>query len=1050
MNISDNHKRIANQITPDNICILYMEDETSLALLFKRKLEQIGYNVDLAYDGEQGLAMYDPDIHNVVVVDYKMPIYNGLDVIRLLKARGPLPVTIMLTGTEDQRTTVSAIKLGADDYIIKDINRNYLERLPIVIERIIEARQQVDDVLDTISFDRNASDREHRVLAETLRWAGAVVLSSTISYDEILDRILEQANRVTAHDASSIFLLQEDKVRVSRWSGYARFGTERAITSAQFLVSSVPTFQQAKETGFPAVVSATRSKDAWIEKSGQPWIKSYITIPIYRTTSEAQPTFERSESIIGFLNVDSSEPGFFNQIDAERLQAFIGQAAMALGNAELYNQARREITHRMRALKRERNFVSAILDTAGALVMMLNAQGRIIRFNRACEQTSGYSVDEVRGKFLWDYLLHPADVGTFKSSVRRLIKSQGSDEFETEWRTKSGDKHVIAWSNTTLTNSKGKGTYIICIGIDITDRKEIEEALRKSEERYELAVLSANDGLWDWDLNDNKIYYSPRWKELLGYKDQYQLIGDSPIEWFGRIHPEDFEIFKTDLLKHFQNPKKNAFKSQYRILHYDGEYRWFDSQGLAATDSEGVPYRMAGSQTDVTHRKLAESKLMHSALHDALTELPNRTLFMNHLERAIERAKEDEEYLFAVLFLDLDRFKIINDSLGHLAGDELLKTVAHRLRANVRTDDTVARFGGDEFAILVDGIEDVEEAKLVAERIQDALAQPIYLRENRVFTSASIGIALSDIGYDWPQDILRDADTTLYRAKSLGRSRFEVFEVSMRTQAIEAWWLEAELRKAIEQEHFEVYYQPIVGASPEKIVGFEALLRWNHPTGGVVGPREFIPLAEETGLIIPIGAWVLEQACLQLKRWHDEGFSDLRVTVNVSPYQFEPPPKAHPGKPYQPLPKLVKQTLEATNIPPSTLELEITENMTVLNMDKHRVSLEHLKALGIRIAIDDFGMNSSLGFLNIFPLDTLKIDRSLIRDMTAADGNPTFLTAIIAMAHSLNFNVVAEGVLFKEQAIFLREQQCDEMQGYLYSPALPADGATKLLSQTFS
>ncbi|MDX1522643.1 MAG: bifunctional diguanylate cyclase/phosphodiesterase, partial [Anaerolineae bacterium] len=432
------------------------------------------------------------------------------------------------------------------------------------------------------------------------------------------------------------------------------------------------------------------------------------------------------------------------------------------------------------------------------------------------------------------------------------------------------------------------------------------------------------------------------------------------------------------------------------------------------------------------------------ALHDALTGLPNRTLFMDHLERSIDRAKEDKSYLFAVLFLDLDRFKVINDSQGHLAGDQLLIAIAQRLQAQVRISDTVARFGGDEFAILLDGIRSIDEVRAIADRIQAALTQPVTLSEGRVFTSASIGIALSSIGYEWPQDILRDADTTLYHAKARGRARYEVFEIGMRDQAVEVWQLEAELRRATDSKEFELYFQPIVSLETGKITGLETLLRWRHPERGIIGPDEFIPLAEETGLIAPIGAWVLRAACAQLQAWHQAGYRPLRITVNVSPQQIQRYDKL-PNEDQPSLVGLVRDLLKEYRLPANSLELEITENIALLNSEANLTTLNDLRALGVGIAIDDFGVGSSLGFLKHFPLDTLKIDQSFVKDMTREVGDAAFIKAIITMAHTLKLKVVAEGVTSPEQEALLRAQACDEIQGYLFSEPLSIDQITKLL-----
>jgi diguanylate cyclase (GGDEF)-like protein/PAS domain S-box-containing protein len=586
---------------------------------------------------------------------------------------------------------------------------------------------------------------------------------------------------------------------------------------------------------------------------------------------------------------------------------------------------------------------------------------------------------------------------------------------------------------------------IVSVSRDITARQEAEEALRKSEERYALVALSASDGLWDWNLGTNEIYYSSRWKGMLGCQDD-QIV-DRLIEWFSRVHPRDWEQLKADIISYLEaEPQAAPFRNEYRILHQDGTYRWVVSRGLAARDQSGRPYRMAGAQTDITQRKMTEAQLMHSAFHDALTGLPNRTLFRERLERAIEQAQEDQDYSFAVLFLDLDRFKIINDSLGHVVGDQLLIAVARRLKLELRVDDLVARLGGDEFAILLSGTPSPDEAVTIVERIQDELAKPVILDEHRVFTTTSIGIAMGSVNYEWPEDILRDADTAMYQAKAKGRARYELFKIDMRTQLEQMWQLEAELRHAIEREEFQLYYQPIVSLADGKIAGVEALLRWEHPQRGLIDPAEFIPLAEETGLISTIGTWVLQSACAQVAVWCAAGHEALRVSVNVSPFQLQQPPQTDVALAKTSiLPELVKRTLADTGIRPEALELEITESLVMLNQEFSMGILRALSDLQVQIAVDDFGMGSALDFLRYFPINTLKIDQSFVREMTGKPDDAAFISAIIAMAHSLKLKVVAEGVETDAQLDLLRGQNCDEVQGFLFSLPLSAEEMTRLL-----
>lgn len=557
------------------------------------------------------------------------------------------------------------------------------------------------------------------------------------------------------------------------------------------------------------------------------------------------------------------------------------------------------------------------------------------------------------------------------------------------------------------------------------ERKRVQQALRASEERYALAAHGANDGLWDWDLRARAIYLSPRWKSMLGYEEG-ELQNDLE-EWFNRVHPEDVDRLQADIALHLKGFTPH-FENQYRMLHKDGSYRWMLSRGLAIRDTNGKPARMAGSQTDVTN----------SRVYDALTGLPNRALFMDRLGCAVIRAKRRKDYMFAVLFLDLDRFKIVNDGLGHLVGDQLLVAIARRLEACLRPSDTVARLGGDEFAVLIDYINDVGDGTRVADRIQKQLLLPFKLNGQEVFASASIGIALSATGYDQPQDILRDADAAMYRAKALGRGRSEIFDKSMHERAMTLLQLEADLRRAVERQEFRLYYQPVVSLVDGHVVGAEALLRWQHAQRGLISPADFIPLAEETGLIVSLGEWVLRTACAQNKAWHEAGYAQLVISVNFSARQFQD----------QSLLEMIKKVLEETGLAAEALKLEITESVAMKNIDHSIKLLNELITMGIHTSMDDFGTGySSLSYLKCFPISTLKIDRSFVKGIANDSVDAAMVAAIITLAHNLKRKVIAEGVETQEQLDFLRSHHCDEMQGYLFSQPLPADAFTKLLRE---
>jgi len=436
----------------------------------------------------------------------------------------------------------------------------------------------------------------------------------------------------------------------------------------------------------------------------------------------------------------------------------------------------------------------------------------------------------------------------------------------------------------------------------------------------------------------------------------------------------------------------------------------------------------------------SEEHFRHAAFHDALTGLPNRALFTDHLRHVVERAKRHGDHNFAVLFLDLDRFKNINDSLGHTVGDLLLVAVAERLKSCLRQADVVARFGGDEFAVLLDGFSGPEDAVRVAEKIQKEISLPLTIDSHEAFTSASIGIALGAAGYERPEEILRDADTAMYRAKEAGKASFEVFDELMYARAVSLLRLENDLRRAIERQEFRVYYQPIVVLKTGEVCGFEALVRWEHPERGLISPAEFIPVAEETGLIVPLGKWVLEEACRQTREWQRQSFAhrELTLIVNLSGKQL-----ARGDLSIQ-----IQEVLERTDFDARSLKLEITETVVMANADLAITILEQLHALGIQLSIDDFGTGySSLSYLHRFPAQILKIDRSFIGRMGLGDENLEIVRTIIMLARNLGMEVIAEGVETKEQLAQLRALSCGYGQGYLFSVPLDAESAAALLQQ---
>jgi diguanylate cyclase (GGDEF)-like protein/PAS domain S-box-containing protein len=559
---------------------------------------------------------------------------------------------------------------------------------------------------------------------------------------------------------------------------------------------------------------------------------------------------------------------------------------------------------------------------------------------------------------------------------------------------------------------------------EITERTMAEKALSISQERYALAAKGANDGLWDWDMITNTVYFSTRWKSMLGYTDLE--IGSNPEEWLGRIYGDDRKQVEAQMNAHIRDKREN-FECEYRIRHSDGTYRWVLSRGLAIIDEAGIAHRMAGSQTDIAARKIVEEQLLHDAFHDALTGLPNRALFMDRLAHVINSSKRRKDSIYAVLFIDVDRFKDINDSLGHLIGDKLLIEAAKRFLLILRPEDTVARFGGDEFAVILENIKEDKDVSDVADRIQKGFSPAFVIDNHEIRVSLSTGIALKSFEYEKPEHVLRDADIAMYQAKAKGKDRYEFFESIMHSSIIERLQLEADLRRAIENgQELVMYYQPIITLKTHKLVGFEALIRWIHPKRGLIAPMEFIPLAEETGLIHALGEFVIREVAGQLLEWQKKFVTSppLRMSFNVSSKQFMDPHFADN----------LRNILNEIGVNPDSLAIEITETIIMQNTETAILNIEKLRAMGVHIHIDDFGTGySSLSYLHHFPVHALKIDRSFIERMSNSNEDQEIVKTIVMLAQNLNMEVIAEGIELTEQLSKIKLMDCHYAQGFLFS-----------------
>jgi diguanylate cyclase (GGDEF)-like protein/PAS domain S-box-containing protein len=560
-------------------------------------------------------------------------------------------------------------------------------------------------------------------------------------------------------------------------------------------------------------------------------------------------------------------------------------------------------------------------------------------------------------------------------------------------------------------------------------------ALSLSEERYSLAVRAASDGIWDWDLNTDRIYFSPRWHAILGLPDGSEE--EEPAVWFDLVHRDDLLRLRAAIDAHLAGRTPHLL-SEHRMRHSDGSWRWVLTRGLAIRDRSGAATRMAGSLSDITERRIAEDQLQHDAMHDGLTGLPNRALFMDRVAQLLQRTSRDAGLGCAVLFLDIDRFKLVNDSLSHAVGDHLLVALAGRVAGVLRPGDTVARIGGDEFTMLLDGVTTEHGATTVAGRVQRALEQAFSVDGHELFVTASIGIGLSSARMT-AAELLRNADIAMYDAKRRGRARCAMFDESMHRQVVDRMTRENELRAAVEQSTLEIYYQPIVDLATGSIRAFEALARW--PTGvAEVAPKEFIPIAEETGMISALGLHVLRTSLDTFAGWRRAGLlsEEVCLSVNVSGRQLDDPR----------LPGQIRAAIAAAGLPSEALRLEITESTLMQDPDRMRNIVTEVCGTGVGLHLDDFGTGySSLAALHRFPVAALKIDRSFVASIAGGEGgSDVIVRSTVALAHSLGLHVIAEGIETQEQLRRLRTLGCEYGQGFLFSEPLNATDCEALLA----
>ena len=689
-----------------------------------------------------------------------------------------------------------------------------------------------------------------------------------------------------------------------------------------------------------------------------------------------------------------------------------------------YRGIARDITLQQRAereIAEAKGFLDALIAAIPTPVLVKDEQHRYIGVNASFCEFFRRSSEQILGKTDFDFFA-PEDAAFYQDTDAEALKGRTPVSYERPYRIGEDVRWMLV-RKTALTRPDGSRVVVLVL-IDLTDRRAAEAALRESETRFRDFSAAAGEYVWEADLEGRLTYVSSRVQSLWGYSDQ-ELIGRTPAEL---MPPSEAERVR-EWLRHNMGQDGTFHDLEHTILDRNGETRWVLINAVGTFDAAGKRVGQRGTGRDITDRKAAEARISYLATRDPLTELPNRVLFNDRLEQGIVSARRTGQSL-ALLFIDLDRFKNINDSLGHQVGDLLLKEVADRMQGCIRKGDTLSRLGGDEFVVTLEGLQQAEDAAQVAAKIIKALSRPCEIAGHTLNTSCSIGISIYPLDADDDRALMKNADTAMYHAKERGRNNYQFFSPEMNVRAVERHSLETALRAALERDEFTLYYQPLVGMRSGKIVGMEALLRWQHPERGVLTPATFMAVAEESGLIEPIGQWVLRAACHAAKAWIDSGYPALKVAVNISPRELIRPRE---------FARSISRILDSTGLDPRGLELEMTESLLIQNVEENIAVLRKLGQDGVRIAVDDFGKGySSLSYLRQLPIDRLKIDRSFVRNVERDAEDAAIVQAIVAMAHSLGLQVTGEGVETRAQLDALARLGCDEYQGYLFSRPLPA------------
>jgi len=979
------------------IRVLMIEDakldaELSLRELKRAGLHCVGLRVETEQTLREALDNFRPD---VILSDFSMPHFDGMSGLMIARETSPEIPFIFLSGTIGEEYAIRALKNGAFDYVLK----SNLVRLPPAVERALKdaelrtEQKRVEQLrLLEHAVTRGLAEAESESAALTAAMRSVCELGEwhmgTYVVPDPSSGVLRVVEAWGVTDPVIMEIISTARGREIRaGDGLA----------ADVLEKNAPVWREDIFEGKPLAYQDLLDKAR---------IKSALGVPV------------QSNGTVGVLlftsrRVRQSDEQMLNSMRAIGSQ--IGQFLL-----------------RKRVEEQQRRFRVAMDSSADMIALIDRASMRFIDVNSTMCELLGYSREELLGMGAQDILALPVDELERRQDdvpAAQPAAAAGASSSVGSYRCKDGSRLPVESTRRVILS--GDARIIVAISRDIRHRIAAEEALQKSNERFNLAVRATNDVIWDWDIARDDIW----WNENLTAAFQYgrDEVGRDSAAWYDLIHPEDRQRIVSTLHRALALGGE-TWSDEYRLRRRDGGYAFIFDRGHIIRNAQGKAVRVIGAKADVTARKEAEERLSYLAQFDVLTSLPNRHLFCDRLNQMLVQAGRTRSPL-AVLFVDLDRFKQVNDTLGHALGDKLLKEAARRLTGCVRRGDSVGRFGGDEFVLLLSDLGNQGDSRVVAQKIIDSLAEPFHLDGRQTYVTASVGITLFPGDGEDVDSLIANADTAMYRAKEEGRNNYQFFTPEMNARAHKRAQTENALRGALERREFLLHYQPKVDLASGAVCGFEALLRWQRPGVGLVSPLDFIPVLEDTGLIVSVGEWAIGSACRQIAAWRELGLPTPPIAVNLSARQFQ-----------EDLRTSVERILSETRVEASLLQFEITESLLMRDPEGATRILQDIKQSGATLSVDDFGTGySSLAYLKRFPLDALKIDRAFVRDVTSHSDDAAIALAIIGLAHSLGLKVIAEGVETEAQMRFLRDNGCDQMQGFYFSRPLAVADCTRLL-----